>query len=102
MSQIEDIVNNIFAKYENKNGIELVDTEFVKEGPDWFLRLYIDKTGGVNLDDCEDVSRFVGKELDILNPINQSYTLEVSSQGLERRLKKEKDFIRNIGKKRCI
>lgn len=71
---------------------ELVDVEYVKEGKDWFLRIYIDKPGGVNIDDCQKVSVYVGEKLDEADIIKDNYYLEVSSPGLDRKLKKEKDF----------
>lgn len=81
---------------EEKN-LELVDIEFVKEGPNWYLRIYIDKENGVSIDDCEAVSKAVEKKLDETDPIEQAYILEVSSPGIDRPLKKEKDFIKYAG-----
>ena len=75
-------------------GFELYDLVFVKEGSNWYLRVFIDKPGGVTIDDCESVSRAVEKELDAKDPIEQSYTLEVSSPGIDRLLKKDSDFLR--------
>ena len=77
---------------------ELVDVEFVKEAGNWFLRAYIDKPGGIGVDDCETVSRRLSDLLDEQDFIEESYTLEVSSPGLGRPLKKDKDFERNMGK----
>jgi ribosome maturation factor RimP len=74
------------------DGIELVEIEFKPEGGRWVLRLYIDSPSGVTLDDCEFVSRQIGALLDIKDPIQQRYTLEVSSPGINRVLRKEKDF----------
>lgn len=76
---------------------ELVDVEFVRETGNWFLRAYIDKPGGITIDDCELISRALSDELDEKNFIEESYILEVSSPGLGRPLKKEKDFIRSQG-----
>ena len=76
---------------------ELVDVEFVKEGSSWYLRSYIDKPGGITIDDCEAVSRALSDLLDEHDFIDESYILEVSSPGLGRPLKKEKDFLRSIG-----
>ena len=81
-----------------KNKLELVDIEYVKEGSNWYLRAYIDKEGGVNVDDCEVVSRAFSDILDKEDPIEDAYILEVSSPGLGRPLKKDKDFKRNLGK----
>ncbi len=79
------------------NRFELVDVEFVKEGSNWYLRLYIDKEGGITIDDCETVSRAMSDILDREDYIEESYILEVSSPGLGRPLKKDKDFARSIG-----
>ncbi len=79
------------------NGFELVDVEYVKEAGSWYLRAYIDKPGGITVDDCEIVNRELGDRLDQDDFIEDSYILEVSSPGLGRPLKKEKDFIRNQG-----
>ena len=79
------------------NHFELVDVEYVKEGSNWYLRAYIDKDGGITVDDCELVSRAFSDLLDKEDFIEDSYILEVSSPGLGRPLKKDKDFKRNIG-----
>ena len=76
---------------------ELVDVEFVKEAGNWFLRVYIDKPGGITIDDCELISRALYDKLDEEDFIVESYILEVSSPGLGRPLKKEKDFVRSQG-----
>ena len=80
------------------NKFELVDVEYVKEGGPWYLRAYIDKPGGITVDDCEIVNRALGDLLDREDFIEDSYILEVSSPGLGRPLKKEKDFVRSQGK----
>lgn len=90
----EELLNPII----DRNGFELVDVEFVKEGGNWYLRAYIDKPGGINVDDCEKVSRELSDLLDETDFIEESYILEVSSPGLGRPLKKEKDFQRSLGK----
>lgn len=77
---------------------ELVDVEYVKEAGNWYLRAYIDKEGGITVDDCEVVSRRLGEWLDEKDFIADSYILEVSSPGLLRPLKKDKDFERSIGR----
>ena len=79
------------------NGFELVDVEYVKEAGTWYLRAYIDKPGGISVDDCEVVSRAFSDVLDEKDYIEDSYIFEVSSPGLGRPLKKEKDFARSIG-----
>ena len=81
-----------------EHGFELVDVEYVKEAGTWYLRAYIDKEGGIAVDDCEVISRRLGDWLDEKDFIDESYILEVSSPGLGRPLKKEKDFARSIGK----
>ena len=80
------------------NDFELVDVEYVKEAGTRYLRAYIDKEGGITIDDCELVSRAFGERLDAEDFIEESYVLEVSSPGLGRPLKKDKDFARSIGK----
>ena len=80
------------------HGFELVDVEYVKEAGNWYLRAYIDKPGGIAVDDCEVISRALSDKLDEEDYIEDSYILEVSSQGLGRPLKKDKDFQRSIGK----
>lgn len=77
---------------------ELVDVEYVKEGGTWYLRSYIDKTGGITVDDCEAVSRQFSDLLDQEDFIEESYIMEVSSPGLDRPLKKDRDFERNLGR----
>lgn len=79
------------------NNFELVDVEYVKEAGNWYLRAYIDKEGGITLDDCEMVNRTLSDIMDKEDFIEGSYILEVSSPGLGRQLKKDKDFRRSIG-----
>lgn len=81
-----------------KLGYDLVDLEFVKESGSYFLRFYIGKPEGITIDDCQIVSEAVGNKLDELDPIQLSYYLEVSSPGLDRPLKTDKDLKRNLGK----
>lgn len=81
-----------------ENKFELVDVEYVKEAGEYYLRVYIDKPGGINIDDCEVVSRRLSDLLDQKDFIKEAYVLEVSSPGLDRPLKKDKDFERSIGK----
>lgn len=82
----------------DSRGFELVDVEFVKEGSDWYLRVYIDKDGGISVNDCEDISRAFNEILDREDYISEQYIFEVSSPGLTKPLKKEKDYKRSIGK----
>ena len=79
----------------NRMNFELVDVEYVKEGSTWYLRVYIDKDGGITVDDCEAVAREMNEILDREDFVEDSYVFEVSSPGLGRPLKKEKDYIRN-------
>ena len=80
-----------------EHNFELVDVEYVKEAGNWYLRAYIDKEGSISVDDCEVISRKLGDWLDKEDFISESYILEVSSPGLGRPLKKEKDFKRSLG-----
>ena len=80
-------------------GLELWDVRFEKEGADWFLRIFIDKEGGVSIDDCVEMSHAIDKPLDEADPIEQSYCLEVSSPGIERDLKRDAHFEKSIGEK---
>lgn len=80
-----------------EHSFELWDVEYVKEGSDWYLRAYIDKPGGITIDDCVTVSRALSDKLDEEDFIQDAYILEVSSPGLGRQLKKDKDFARCIG-----
>lgn len=90
----EDILMPILDEF----GFELWDVEYVKEGQDYYLRAYIDKDGGITIDDCVDVSRGLSDILDADDFIADAYTLEVSSPGLGRKLVKDKEFERSIGK----
>ncbi|MBD5549094.1 MAG: ribosome maturation factor RimP [Lachnospiraceae bacterium] len=78
------------------NGVEIYDVEYVKEGSEWYLRCYIDKAEGVNINDCEAVSRALSDELDKVDFIEDAYILEVSSPGLGRQLKKDKHFQKSL------
>lgn len=82
----------------DENHFELVDVEYVKEGANWYLRIFADKEGGINIDDCVFISRALEEKLDAEDFISDPYILEVSSPGLGRPLKKEKDFRRSLGK----
>ncbi len=92
-------VEQLLGQTVSELGFELCDVEFAKEYGDWVLTLYIDQPGGVTIDDCERVSRAVDPILDEADPIEQAYMLSVSSLGLDRPLKKDADFARNIGKR---
>lgn len=93
----EQRTEEILQPIMEKNGFELWDVEYVKEGNNWYLRAYIDKPGGIMINDCEVVSRELSDILDTEDFIEGAYILEVSSPGLGRPLKKDKDFERSIG-----
>ena len=96
--EYEKKTEELIAPILSENGFELVDVEYVKEAGNWYLRAYIDKEGGITLGDCELVSRRMNDLLDEKDFIPDSYIFEVSSPGLGRQLKKDKDFARSIGK----
>ena len=101
MSEPKRIVNEVSLLVEpllSGFGMEMVDVEFQFERGRWILRVFIDKQGGVTIDDCASISRELGDLIEAENIINLSYVLEVSSPGLNRPLRKEDDFIRSIGK----
>src|SRR5690625_1999179 len=89
----EELVDPILKKRD----LELVDVEYVKEGKNWFLRVYIDKPGGIDITECGEVSEELGEKLDENDPIKGTYYLEVSSPGAERPLKTKDDLNSNIG-----
>lgn len=90
-------VGEIVAPYAQELGLEIWDIRFAKEGANWYLRIFIDKDGGVSIDDCVALTRAVTKPLDEADPISQSYTLEVSSPGIERELVTDRHFEKYIG-----
>lgn len=95
--EYEKRTEELLAPLMEENKFELVDVEYVKEAGSWYLRIYIDKIGGITLNDCELINRAFGDIMDEEDFIEDSYILEVSSPGLGRQLKKEKDFRRSIG-----
>ena len=97
-SSYEMKTENLITPILERMNFELVDVEYVKEGGIWYLRAYIDKEGGITVNDCEAVAREMNEILDVEDFIPDSYTFEVSSPGLGRPLKKEKDYVRNMGK----
>ena len=100
MSRREDYearFEKILRPITEEAGVEIYDVEYVKEGSTWYLRAYIDKPGGICIDDCEAVSRRLSDILDEKDYIDDAYILEVSSPGLGRPLRKEKDFRRSLG-----
>jgi len=96
-NKVESLVENLMSGILQGTEFELIDTEFVKE-KDWYLRVFVDKTGGIDLDDCQMLSEKLGDLLDKESIISAPYILEVSSPGLERVLKKDRDFVREVGK----
>ena len=101
MGKIEDAIWTMAEPLVLEHGMELIDVEYVKEGAEWYLRLFLDKEGdeGIDLDDCELISRKFSDILEEKDPITQAYRLEVSSPGIERPLKRTKDFQRFQGEK---
>ncbi|MFW5972012.1 MAG: ribosome maturation factor RimP [Bacillota bacterium] len=97
MGKITEEVSKIAEPIVENEGLELVDLEYVKEGGNYYLRLFIDDENGIGLDECEKISRHMSEELDRLDPIKENYILEVSSPGIERPLKTLKDFDRFEG-----
>ena len=94
VERVQELTQELVAQL----GYELVEVEFAKEAAGWVLTLYIDSPSGITLDDCEQVSRAVDPVLDEADPIEQAYYLSVSSLGLDRPIKKDRDFQRNVGK----
>lgn len=98
-ADIEKRCEELVTPIIDEHAFELVDVEYVKEGADYYLRVYADKEGGITIDDCVLISRALEAKLDAEDFIPDAYILEVSSPGLGRPLKKEKDFKRSTGKK---
>lgn len=93
---VKQIVKEMLCPFEAE-GFEIWDVEFAKEGKDRQLRVFVDKDGGISLDDCERVSRFLSEKLDEEDPISEEYSLVVSSPGMDRPLLKERHFVRYAG-----
>ena len=98
IEHVEKFIAPLLAEMD----VELVEIQFRREGHGWVLRLFIDRQGGVTLEDCTSVSREVSRYLEVEDPIEQAYHLEVSSPGLERPLKKKDDFTRFAGRRARI
>lgn len=96
--KIKATVEQMVTPYLEENGFELVDVEYVKEGSNWFLRVFVDKDGGIDIDDCGRISEYLSEKLDANDPIPSAYFLEVSSPGAERPLKKAEDVSKAVGK----
>lgn len=99
MSTVVETVTELVTPLLEEQNFELVEVEFVKEGKNWFLRVFIDKEGGIDIEECAFVSEHLSEKLDSIDPdpIPQAYFLEVSSPGAERPLKKEADYQRALG-----
>ncbi|GIO66865.1 ribosome maturation factor RimP [Paenibacillus sp. FSL M7-1455] len=96
--KIKGIVEEMVQPYLDEHNFELVDVEYVKEGSNYFLRVYVDKEGGIDIDDCGMISEYLSQKLDENDPIPTAYFLEVSSPGAERPLKKSEDVAKAVGK----
>lgn len=93
------VVREIAKPIAEELGLEIWDVRFLKEGSQWYLRIFIDKDGGVSIDDCVDFTHAINKPLDEADPIEQAYCLEVSSPGIERELVRDEHFEKSLGKK---
>ena len=96
--KIKSVVEEMIQPYLDENGFELVDVEYVKEGSSYFLRVFVDKEGGIDIEDCGLISEFLSNQLDANDPIPEAYFLEVSSPGAERPLKKPEDVHKAVNK----
>ena len=97
-SKIKTVVEEMVRPFLDDNGFELVDIEYVKEGSNCFLRVFVDKEGSIDIDECGRISEFLSEKLDENDPITEAYFLEVSSPGAERPLKKADDVRKAVGK----
>ncbi|QHT60736.1 ribosome maturation factor RimP [Paenibacillus lycopersici] len=97
-SNIKTVIEEMVKPFLDENGFELVDVEYVKEGSNWFLRVYVDKEGNIDIDECGRISEYLSEKLDENDPIPDAYFLEVSSPGAERPLKKPEDVAKSVGK----
>ncbi|NIK75583.1 ribosome maturation factor RimP [Paenibacillus castaneae] len=97
-SKIKAAAQEMVQPFLSTNGFELVDIEYVKEGNNYFLRIFVDKEGGIDIDDCGRISEYMSEQLDKNDPVTDVYFLEVSSPGAERPLKKQEDVQKAIGK----
>lgn len=97
-ANIKTVVEEMIDSFLDENGYELVDVEYVKEGSNWFLRVFVDKEGGIDIEDCGRISEVLSIKLDENDPIKDAYFLEVSSPGAERPLKKPDEVRKAVGK----
>lgn len=98
-SNTVSVVRKLAEPIAKEMGLEIWDVRFLKEGSQWYLRIFIDKEGGVSIDDCVDFTHAINKPLDESDPIEQAYCLEVSSPGVERELTRDEHFEKSMGKK---
>lgn len=96
-NNVTQLVQELVQPFLDEEAFELVDIEYVKEGQNWFLRIYVDKENGIEIEDCGRISEYLSGKLDETDPIPDAYFLEVSSPGAERPLKKPSDFEKSIG-----
>lgn len=96
MAKVEELVWKCVEPKINELGYEIYDIEYLKEGMNWYLRIYIDKEDGISIEDCEIVSRGIDDLIDELNPIKTPYSLEISSPGVERVLRRNEHFEKNL------
>ena len=99
MANIEQKIESLIKDKVNELGYEIYDVEYIKEGREYYLRIYIDKNTGIDIEDCEKVSREINDVIDIADLISEQYFLEVSSPGIERRITKEKHLNDNLNNK---
>jgi ribosome maturation factor RimP len=97
-SQVVKTTEELVQPILEEKKLELVDVEYVKEGKNWFLRVFIDKEGGIDITECGEVSELLSEKLDELDPIKEAYFLEVSSPGVERPIKTVEDFSKSVNK----
>lgn len=96
--KIKELVETLMRPVVEQEPFELVDVEYVKEGPNWVLRVLVDKEGGIDVEECGRISEYLSRKLDEEDPIPNAYILEVSSPGAERPLRKPEDYRRAVGK----
>ena len=96
--ELIEYVEGLLKPLAEERQYEIVDVEYEKEGPDWYLKVFADKEGGFSINDCVELSHALEAEMEKADPIENPYILEISSPGLDRPLKKDKDFARSIGK----
>ncbi|WP_042144763.1 ribosome maturation factor RimP [Paucisalibacillus sp. EB02] len=97
-SQVVKTTEELVQPILEEKKLELVDVEYVKEGKNWFLRVFIDKEGGIDISECGEVSELLSEKLDEIDPIKEAYFLEVSSPGVERPIKTVEDFAKSVNK----